>query len=127
MLYVRKPTTEEMQELQRMKRQAVGRVSQRAQIVLLSVQRQSVPAIATLFQTSCVTIRFWLKRFNKDGPPGLYDQARSGRPRKVNQQAEETILGCIDTDPLTEGSLATFCQWVCVNTTQDRFFRLLVS
>jgi hypothetical protein len=36
MLYVRKPTTEEMQELEWMKRHAVGRVSQRAHMVLLS-------------------------------------------------------------------------------------------
>ncbi len=108
MLYVRKRTTEEMQELEWMKRHAIGRVSQRAHMVLLSVQHQSVPAIAALFQTSCVTVRFWLKRFNQDGPPGLYDHARSGRPRKVNQKVEESLIDYIDTDPLTGGSLATF-------------------
>lgn len=108
MLYIRKRTTEEMQELEWMKRHAVGRVSQRAHMVLLSVQHQSVPAIAALFQTSCVTVRFWLKRFNQDGPPGLYDHARSGRPRKVNQKVEESLIDYIDTDPLTGGSLATF-------------------
>lgn len=108
MLSVRKPNAEEMQELQRLKRQAVGRVSQRAHMVLLSDQSQSVPAIAVLFQTSCVTVRFWLKRFNQEGPSGLYDHARSGRPRKVSQQAEKTIMDCIEADPLAEGSVATF-------------------
>jgi transposase len=108
MLYVRKPNAEEMQEIQQLKRQAVGRVSQRAHMVLLSDQGQSVPVIAVLFQTSCVTVRFWLKRFSQEGPSGLHDHARSGRPSKVNQQTEETILDCIIADPLTEGSVATF-------------------
>jgi hypothetical protein len=37
MLYARQPTDEERQELKRMIRQEVGRVGQRAQMVLLSV------------------------------------------------------------------------------------------
>ena len=46
MIYVRQPTSEEHVELQRMTRQEVGRVSQRAQMVLLSAQRRSVPEVA---------------------------------------------------------------------------------
>jgi hypothetical protein len=41
MLHARKPTEEERAELQQMRRQAVGRVSQRAHMVLLSIQGQS--------------------------------------------------------------------------------------
>jgi transposase len=108
MLYARKPTDDELQELQRMKRQAVGRISQRSHMILLSVQRNPVPIIATVFQTSRTTVRFWIKRFNQDGPLGLYDQERSGRPRKVNSPEEKALLDCIDRDPLEEGSIATF-------------------
>ena len=108
MLYARKPIEEEFQELQRMKRQEVGRVSQRAHLVLLSGQRQSVPALALFFQTSRVTVRFWIKRFNRDGPLGLYDQPRSGRPRKVTEQVTDTLLEYLCDDPLKEGALATF-------------------
>ena len=39
MLYVREPEDDEYQELRRMTRQEIGRVSQRAQMVLLSAQR----------------------------------------------------------------------------------------
>jgi hypothetical protein len=46
MIYARQPTPEELQELQRMRRQEVGRVSQRAHMVLLSLERHSVPEIA---------------------------------------------------------------------------------
>ena len=108
MLYARKPSDEEFQELQQMKRQAIGRVSQRAHMVLLSVQWQSIPAIALVFQTSRATVRFWLKRFNHDGPLGLYDQARSGRPRKVSAQVAETLATCLTQDPLQTGAVATF-------------------
>ena len=43
MLYARQPTDEERKELKRMTRQEVGRVSQRAQMILLSVRRKTVP------------------------------------------------------------------------------------
>ena len=108
MLRARKPSEEEQEELQRMRRQAVGRVSQRAHMVLLSIQGQSVPAIALLFQTSLVTVRFWIKRYNAQGPDGLYDEPRSGRPHKVNASVQETLLDCLKEDPLQEGSVATF-------------------
>ena len=67
MLYVRQPTPEEHQALKRLTRQAVGRVSQRAQMVLLSAQRRTVPEIATIFDVSRATVRFWLRRFEAQG------------------------------------------------------------
>ena len=42
MIYVRSLTDHEQTELKRMTRQEVGRVSQRAQMILLSAQRRSV-------------------------------------------------------------------------------------
>lgn len=48
MIHARKPSAEENVELQEMRRQAVGRVSQRAHMVLFSIQGKSVPEIATL-------------------------------------------------------------------------------
>ena len=64
MIYARQPTPEELQELQRMRRQEVGRGSQRAHMVLLSLERHSVPEIALLFRTCRPTVRFWIKRYN---------------------------------------------------------------
>lgn len=108
MIYVRKPTTEETQELQRMMRQDVGRVSQRSHMVLLSTQQQTVPVIAQLFQVSCPTVRHWLKQFNAIGPTGLYDQPRSGRPRKITSGVKEKLLEFIQADPNQQGYQATF-------------------
>jgi hypothetical protein len=49
MLYVRDPDDDEVAELKCMTRQAIGRVSQRAQMVLLSAQHRSVPELAAIF------------------------------------------------------------------------------
>lgn len=107
MIYARKPAEDEMKELQRMKRQEVGRVSQRAHMVLLSLTGKSVPEIADLFQSSLPTVRTWLKRFNAAGPQGLYDQPRSGRPRKVTQKLRQKLQEFIQDDPNRQGYLAT--------------------
>ena len=99
MIYVRQPTEGERAELRRMTRQEVGRVSQRAQMVLLSAQRRTVPEIAALFAVSRATVRFWLRQFDAAGPAGLRDEPRSGRPRKLTPQAEETLATWLGHDP----------------------------
>jgi transposase len=103
MLYARQPTDEEHQELQRMVRQEVGRVSRRAQIVLASVRRNSVPDIAAVFGVSRNTVRLWLHRFNAYGPVGLYDEERSGRPRKITQEVKDTLHKMMQTSPQQAG------------------------
>jgi hypothetical protein len=82
MIYVRRLATEEHEELRAMMRKEIGRVSQRAQMVLLSAKRWAVPRIASLFEVSPATVRFWLRKFEKEGIGGLYDADRSGRPLK---------------------------------------------
>jgi Winged helix-turn helix len=56
-------------------------------MVLLSIRAKTVPEIAEVFAVCEATGRFWLRRFNVDGPAGLYDRERSGRPRKVTIDA----------------------------------------
>jgi transposase len=108
MLYARQPTAEEMQELKRMTRQEVGRVGQRAQMILLSTQGRRVQEIAALFGMCEASIRFWIHRFDVGGPSGLYDQERSGRPRKITNQVLDTLVQMMQGDPREEGYLATF-------------------
>src|SRR5438477_6560356 len=99
MLYVRQPTGEERAELTRMRRQEIGRVSQRAQMVLLSAQRRAAPEIAALFEVSRATVRFWVRQFDAAGPAGLRDEPRSGRPRKVTPQVEGELATWLARDP----------------------------
>lgn len=82
MIYVRALDKKEHLELKRIKRREIGRVSQRAHMVLLSAQRWAVPDIAGLFEVSQATVRAWIRKFEALGPQGLYDDDRSGRPRK---------------------------------------------
>lgn len=93
-----------------MTRQEVGRVGQRAQMILLSAQRRTVPELAALFETSRATVRLWIRRFDADGPAGLRDEPRSGRPRAVTPQAEADLARWLDQDPqrVDPAYLATF-------------------
>ena len=107
MLYARQPTEQEQEELKRMVRREVGRVSQRAQMVLLSVRRKTVPEIADTFGVCEPTVRSWIHSFNEYGPSGLYDQPRSGRPRKVTDAIKRKIAELVQDDPNKAGYLAT--------------------
>jgi transposase len=108
MIYVRTPSDEELQELKRMTRQEIGRVGQRAQMILLSAQRRTVPEIATIFAIEYKTVRKWMRRFNADGPAGLYDGLRSGRPPKLTEHVRSKLVAMIEQDPERSGYLATF-------------------
>lgn len=108
MIYVREPTQEERDELTRMTRQEIGRVSQRAQMVLLSARRQTVPEIARIFEVRKATVRFWLRRFDRYSCAGLYDQERSGRPPHMTKTAQENLTQMLQDDPQQSGYRATF-------------------
>ncbi len=89
MIFVRPLAEEEQRELKEMKRREIGRVSQRAHMIILSAKRWAVPRIAALFEVSPATVRAWIRKFEEDGPAGLYDEDRSGRPRTVTGQSFE--------------------------------------
>src|SRR3712207_8897408 len=80
-------------------RHAVGRVSQRAQLVLLSAQRRTVPELAAIFALHPASVRFWLRRFDRDGPGGLYDAPRSGRPREMDAPNDQRRAPLLALDP----------------------------
>jgi transposase len=92
MIFVRRLTRLEYAKLHRMTRQEVGRVSQRAHMILLSAQQRSVAEIADLFDVSRTTVRFWIERFEAAGTAGLYDEPRSGRPRKAGPVLDQAVL-----------------------------------
>ncbi len=108
MLFVRPLCDAEVVELQRMTRQEIGRVSQRAHMILLSSQHRTVPELTKLFDTTAPTVRYWIKQFDQHGPPGLYDQPRSGRPHKADVQVCQRVTELITQDPQSAGSIATF-------------------
>src|SRR5262245_14009161 len=68
--------------LERLRRRAVGRVSQRAHMVLLSARGYTVEQIAEIFGLGEDVVRKWLHRYERHGPHGLDDRRRPGRPPK---------------------------------------------
>jgi len=95
----RQPSKQERTDLEQMTQQAVGRVALRAQMVLLSARGLSALEIAQIQQISDVTVYKWLDRFDKEGPHGLYDRERSGRPAKVDAQTEAALEEAVSQSP----------------------------
>lgn len=73
-------TVGQRQGLERLRRRAVGRVSQRAHMVLLSARGYTVQHIATIFACGEDVVRQWLHRYAAQGEAGLDDLPRVGRP-----------------------------------------------
>ena len=74
---------DQRQALERLRRRAVGRVSQRAHMVLLSARGYSVPQLAAIFDVGEDVVRTWLHRYQQAGPVGLDDRPRPGRPPRA--------------------------------------------
>jgi len=104
---VREPTDEELEELKRMKRQEVGRVSVRAHIVLLSSRGYSASEIAEIHDVTGPMVYKWFDRFDEEGPSGLYDRERGGRPKKITDEVEEEIERLLEGNPTEEGENTT--------------------
>jgi len=73
-------TEEQRAEVERVSRQAVGRVALRAHMVLLNDRRYRVPMIAAIHDCGEDVVRLWLHRYEQEGVAGLEDEPRSGRP-----------------------------------------------
>src|SRR4030095_1262533 len=52
-----------------------------------------------------------VQRFAQEGPQGLLDRARSGRPPTVTCELEQHLNRLVDQDPLEHGAIHS--QWSC--------------
>lgn len=101
--HVRSLTEAEDAELQRMTQQEVGRVAERARMILLSARGYTVQDIMAVFEVVDETLYKWLDRFEAKGPDGLYDRERSGRPPEIDDDALEELERLVERSPLEEG------------------------
>ena len=81
---------EQRQALERLRRRAVGRISQRAHMVLLSARGYTVAQLAEIFEVGEDVVRAWLHRYQQAGPTGLDDGPRPGRPPRDRLARPET-------------------------------------
>jgi transposase len=93
---------EQRQALERLRRRAVGRISQRAQMVLLSARGYAVPQIAAIFELGEDVVRAWLHRYQQQGPDGLADRSRPGR-RPRDRLARQIVDTQASNSPRNHG------------------------
>lgn len=101
--FVRTPTDDEHKELERMTQQEAGRVAERARMVRLSSRGFTVQRIMDVFEVVDETLYKWFDRFDEEGPAGLYDRDRSGRPPRIDEEAQVEIERLLSASPLDEG------------------------
>jgi transposase len=99
MMFVRPLNEVERQELKRLARREVGRVSERIRMILLSSKGYSVQQISDIFECDQASVRAWIERFEAEGIEGLHDRPRSGRPHKAGVVAQEQTRQSVATKP----------------------------
>lgn len=101
------PTEDERKQLEEMMASEVGRVAMRAHMILLSARGYSAPHIAEIHQATDPTVYKWIERFDTEGPEGLYDREREGRPPKIDEKAEAELRRVLKGPPTDEGYKAS--------------------
>jgi transposase len=88
-----------------------ARVFRRAQAVREVVAGQHVNTVSATFHLAHSARRKWVQRFAQEGPQGLLERPRSGRPPKVTCELAKHRNRLVDQDPLQHGSV--YSQWSC--------------
>lgn len=117
---------EQRQALERLRRRAVGRVSQRAHMVLLNARGYTVRQIAEIFAVGEDVVRKWLQRYQQAGAAGLDDRPRPGRPPK-DRLARPIVDTQMSNPPACSGLLPTCWTVGLLATFLATRFRLALS
>jgi transposase len=83
----------------------------RAQAVREVVAGHHVNAVSALFHFTNSALRKWVQRFAQQGPQGLLDRPRPGRPPNMTCELERHLQRLVDHDPLQHGAHSS--QWSC--------------
>jgi transposase len=88
------------------KRSGEQRLVERARIILLSHEGQSVEEIAERLQTRPARVSKWRQRFMRDRLVALSDAPRPGKPAQYTAATEKRVLALLDEPPT-----AGYAQW----------------
>jgi transposase len=83
----------------------------RAPAVRAVVAGHPISTVSAPFHVANSALRQWVQRCAPEGPQGLRDRARSGRPPQITGALEQPLHRLVDEDPLEHGSLSS--QWRC--------------
>jgi transposase len=96
-------TASQRTELENFRRQASSRDSEKALMILMSADGQSVAEISSTLRRNPHTVRDWLKRYKKKGLAGLSRKFSPGRPNEKRNKVKERIEEIITRPPATYG------------------------
>src|SRR5689334_18028950 len=100
-LRMRTLTAEEERVIKKLahSRAASARLVERAQIIELAAQGQTIPQIQQQLSLSEPTVRKWWKRFESLGISGLEDSGRPGAPPHFSAEQKAKVLEVALTNP----------------------------
>jgi len=100
-LRVRDVTGEEEEAVRRLahSRTEPARLVERARMVWSARRGRTASAIAQELGIGTGTVRLWLRRFNAEGPAGLADRPRSGRPATYTPEQVSEVIATALTKP----------------------------
>jgi transposase len=102
------------------------RVRHRAQALLLNARGYSIVKLKSVFEVSRDTVSSWLDRWENDGIVGLFDEARSGRPRIFTPEEQDKFKTYIDENPHQLKEAATrLSEEVGKSASPDTYKRIL--
>ncbi len=98
---LREPTPEERPAVDALARSrtAEARIVERAKIILETAAGLGPSAVARTLGVSRPTVYTWIRRFNAQGPYGLQDMPRSGRPATYPPEQVAEVIAAALTDP----------------------------
>jgi transposase len=87
------------------------RVFRRAQAGRAVVAGHHLSTVSAPFHLAHAALRTWVQRFAQEGPQGLLDRARSGRPPKITCELAQHLHRLVDQAPLQHGAVSS--HWSC--------------
>ena len=64
---------------------------------------KTIPETAALIHASAVSVRLWVHRWNTEGPDGLQEKPRSGRPPKLDPSQQAELVKTVQNSPKDVG------------------------
>jgi transposase len=106
-LRLRPLTAAEAQEITKLShsRTEAARLVERAKIIRLASEGQSVPQIAQALGVGDKMVRLWLKRFAEQSLAGLQDAPRSGAPSHYPPEVRAQLIATAWTHPRKLGQV----------------------
>jgi transposase len=126
--FIRNLTKIEQQEIEELYRRGPNhRVRKRAQAIRLSAMGYTVTQIVQILGCNRQSIHNWFDMFEQNGPQGLCDKPRSGRPAIATIDYRTKLVEAIKTNPRKIGYPFTVWTLTRIRAHMAREMRILLS